>query len=94
MRKFTAEDTKGEFLDNEKEVLGVWDKYNRKLWDKSERDIYIGSPLGVQVVAPRLQERRLYRAMEAVDKAVKGEKWERDEEKIAATMGGMAGAKL
>lgn len=35
------------------------------------REIYLGTPLSVQVVAPRLQERRLVRAMEAVDMALR-----------------------
>ncbi|KAL9056650.1 MAG: hypothetical protein Q9162_002821 [Coniocarpon cinnabarinum] len=95
VRKFTHEDAKLEFNENEKEILGPWDRYNRGLWDQSEREVYLGSPLGVQVVAPKLQEKRLYRAMDAVDKAVRGEKWTGSVEQQAAdTMAGMGGAKL
>jgi len=53
------------------ETIGSWDKANRALWEKTDRKVYLGSPLCVQVVAPRLQEKRLYRAMEAVDQAMK-----------------------
>lgn len=37
-----------------------------------DRAVYIGTPLCVQVIAPRLQEERLVRAMMATDDAVKG----------------------
>lgn len=50
-------------------IMGSWDKANRALW-KIDRNIYLGTPLCVQVVAPRLQEKRLYQAMEAVDIAM------------------------
>ena len=33
--------------------------------------MYLGSPLCVQVVAPRLEERRLCNAMSAIDNALK-----------------------
>ena len=95
VRTFTNADTEGEFEDSEKEILGVWDKANRRLWDKAERQTYVGTPLSIQVVAPRLQERRLYRAMDAVDKAIKGQQWKPEVDPwISTTMGGMAGAKL
>ena len=84
----------------EGEVLGPWDAGNRKLWDKDVRERYLGSTLSVQVVAPRLQEKRLVRGMRAVDCAVRGMKWEGDagEEnvnaKVSESMGGIGGAKL
>jgi amidase len=34
--------------------------------------VYIGTPLCVQVVAPRLEEERLVQAMKAIDDALKG----------------------
>lgn len=37
-----------------------------------DRNLYLSSPLSIQVVAPRLQERRLYDAMQVVDDAVHG----------------------
>ena len=40
---------------------------------KTNRSIYLGTPLGVQVVVPKLQERRLYQAMEVVEQAIKWE---------------------
>lgn len=39
--------------------------------DSIDRSVYLGTPLSIQVVAPKLQERRLYRAMEVVDNAIK-----------------------
>lgn len=40
---------------------------NASTFDRNE---YLGSPLSIQVVAPRLQERQLYEAMRAIDDAV------------------------
>lgn len=37
---------------------------------KIDRKIYLGSPLSIQVVAPKLQEYRLFRAMEIIDKVL------------------------
>jgi amidase len=53
--------------------LNSWDKANRDLWTKVDRSVYVGTPLCVQVVAPRLQERRLVNAMTIVDGALKAE---------------------
>ncbi|EXJ83381.1 hypothetical protein A1O1_07003 [Capronia coronata CBS 617.96] len=57
-------------------VLGSWDERNRELWDESKTDrrIYVGTPLSVQVVVPRLQDEKLVEVMGWVDGAVKGEK--------------------
>jgi amidase len=41
---------------------------------KVDRSIYVGTPLCVQVVAPRLQERKLVEAMAAIDDALKSAK--------------------
>lgn len=38
-----------------------------------DREVYVGSPLCVQVVAPKLQEEKLVQAMSAIDAAVKSE---------------------
>ena len=52
--------------------LGSWDDRNRELWDenKTDRKVYLGTPLCVQVVTPRLHDRRLGHAMAIVDRAV------------------------
>lgn len=39
--------------------------------DTIDRRVYLNTTLSVQVVAPKLQERRLYQAMEIVDSALK-----------------------
>jgi Asp-tRNA(Asn)/Glu-tRNA(Gln) amidotransferase A subunit family amidase len=51
--------------------IGPWDKANRELWTGVNKEDYIGTPLSVQVVAPKLQERRLVHAMSIIDEAVK-----------------------
>ncbi|KAJ5774753.1 hypothetical protein N7457_009649 [Penicillium paradoxum] len=56
-------------------VLGSWDKANRKLWDEKtvDRRLYLGSPLSVQIVTPKLHDYQLSQAMEIVDRAVQGQ---------------------
>ncbi|KAK7897823.1 hypothetical protein LTR67_004453 [Exophiala xenobiotica] len=56
------------------ESLGSWDERNRELWDekKIDRRVYLGTPLSVQVVVPRLQDEKLVEVMGWVDKACKG----------------------
>lgn len=70
VRNFTKADKKGEMKGK---VLGSWDKVNRALWSDVDREVYVGSPLCVQVVAPKLQEERLVQAMSAIDAALKAE---------------------
>lgn len=55
-------------------VLGSWDKRNRELWDeaKLDRRVYLGTPLSVQVVVPRLQDEKLVEVMGWVDAACRG----------------------
>ncbi|OLN97393.1 Acetamidase 1 [Colletotrichum chlorophyti] len=55
------------------EVLGSWDKRNRELWDETQidRTLYLGTPLCVQVVVPRLQDERLVEMMGFVDAVCK-----------------------
>ena len=55
-------------------ALGSWDERNRDLWDetKIDRKVYLGTPLSVQVVLPRLQDEKLVDVMGAVDAAVRG----------------------
>ncbi|TQN70895.1 Acetamidase [Colletotrichum shisoi] len=54
-------------------ALGTWDERNRELWDegKVDRRVYLGTPLSVQVVVPRLQDDRLVDVMGCVDAACK-----------------------
>jgi Asp-tRNA(Asn)/Glu-tRNA(Gln) amidotransferase A subunit family amidase len=55
-------------------VLSSWDERNRQLWDEKtvDRKVYLGTPLSVQVVTPRLEDQRLVEAMRIVDRAVHG----------------------
>ncbi|KXH32847.1 amidase [Colletotrichum simmondsii] len=55
-------------------VLSSWDERNRELWDeeKIDRKVYLGTPLSVQVVVPRLRDDRLVQVMACVDAARKG----------------------
>lgn len=55
------------------EPLSSWDKANRALWADVNRNVYIGTCLSIQVVAPKLQERRLIQAMRVIDAAMKVE---------------------
>ena len=54
-------------------VLSSWDERNRQLWDEKtvDRKVYLGTPLSVQVVTPRLEDQRLIEAMKIVDAAVR-----------------------
>ncbi|KAK1476662.1 amidase [Colletotrichum tamarilloi] len=54
-------------------ILSSWDERNRELWDekKIDRKIYLGTPLSVQVVVPRLRDDRLVQVMASVDAACK-----------------------
>jgi amidase len=54
--------------------LGPWDKANRELWTKVDKSVYLNTPLCLQVVAPRLQERSLVNAMKIVDEALSNAK--------------------
>ncbi|EMD94628.1 hypothetical protein COCC4DRAFT_147870 [Bipolaris maydis ATCC 48331] len=70
VRRFGKGDMRGEMEGKE---LGSWDKANRALWTNFDRSIYLGTPLCVQVVAPRLQDERLLHAMAAIDEAIKAQ---------------------
>ncbi|KAF2757193.1 acetamidase [Pseudovirgaria hyperparasitica] len=69
VRIFEPEDVQGELPTTQ--PIGSWDKANRALWNETDRSVYIGTPLCVQVVAPNLQERRLCEAMRIIDDAVR-----------------------
>ncbi len=50
-------------------VLSSWDEKNRELWDeaKTDRRVYLGTQLSVQIVVPRLEEGRLAQVMSLVE---------------------------
>lgn len=51
--------------------LNGWDKINRELWTKVDRKVYLGSALSVQIVTPRLTERKLVESMSVLDEALR-----------------------
>ncbi|KIW19109.1 hypothetical protein PV08_03401 [Exophiala spinifera] len=53
--------------------VSSWDEKTRDLWDetKIDRRVYLGTPLSVQVVVPRLQDEKLVEVMAWVDGACK-----------------------
>ncbi|KAF2461901.1 general amidase-like protein [Lineolata rhizophorae] len=71
VRPVTSEDLKCEITSPAAE--NSWDKVNRELWTSVDRGMYLDSPLSVQVVGPKLQERRLCQALATVDDALKKE---------------------
>ncbi|CAO2652666.1 Nn.00g009490.m01.CDS01 [Neocucurbitaria sp. VM-36] len=71
VRNFTKDDMQGEMPTTK--PLGSWDKANRELWTDFDRSVYIGTPLCVQVVAPKLQEEKLVEAMSTIDRALKAQ---------------------
>ncbi|KAF2719712.1 amidase [Polychaeton citri CBS 116435] len=75
VRPFAAADKAGEFPDDDDAAttapLNGWDRVNRELWTRADRDVYVGSSLGVQVVAPRLQERKLLECMALLEVALR-----------------------
>ncbi|KAJ5936587.1 hypothetical protein N7466_003037 [Penicillium verhagenii] len=66
-RKLVEEDLEVELSSPE---LGSWDKANRKLWNETDRRVYLDSPLSVQVFTPKQRDYDLFQAMELVDDAV------------------------
>lgn len=54
-------------------VLGSWDQRNRQLWDEkiTDRRVYLGTPLSIQVVAPRLHDFELCQIMNLMERALK-----------------------
>jgi Asp-tRNA(Asn)/Glu-tRNA(Gln) amidotransferase A subunit family amidase len=51
---------------------GSWDKRNRELWDEkvTNRKVYLGTPLSIQIVTPKLHDFELCRMMELIDRAL------------------------
>jgi len=70
VRDFAESDLSGELA--EIKPLGSWDKINRELWDPKtiDRRVYLNTKLSVQVVAPKMQERKLYQVMMLIDSAL------------------------
>ena len=69
IREFVESDMQGE-VPNTKPLNG-WDKINREMWSDFDRKVYLGSTLTIQVVAPRLMERKLVDSMGVLDEALK-----------------------
>ena len=69
VRSFTEADLQGEVPDSK--PLNGWDKINRGLWTDVDRKVYLGSSLSIQVVAPRLMERKLVESMAILDDILK-----------------------
>ncbi|KAJ4288467.1 hypothetical protein N0V90_011702 [Kalmusia sp. IMI 367209] len=69
VRMFEMRDIEGEMPKTK--VRNSWDQRNRELWTKVDRSVYVGTPLCVQVVAPKLEERRLCEAMKVIDEALR-----------------------
>lgn len=69
IREFVESDMQGE-VPNTKPLNG-WDKINREMWTGFDRKVYLGSALTIQVVAPRLMERKLVDSMSVLDEALK-----------------------
>ncbi|KAK2616928.1 hypothetical protein QQS21_000016 [Conoideocrella luteorostrata] len=83
VRDFVEGDLHGE-LPSDAQVLGSWDKRNRELWNQNtvDRNVYLNTKLSVQVVAPRLQERKLYQAMALIDEILREGGKEMDKSKL------------
>lgn len=50
--------------------IGSWDARNRELWNNFDKSVYLDTPLCIQVVAPKLQEKRLFEAMKVINEAL------------------------
>ncbi|KAF2157139.1 amidase [Myriangium duriaei CBS 260.36] len=51
--------------------LTGWDKVNRTLWTDVDRKLYLGTPLCLQVIAPRLHDQQLVEAMTVLDEVLR-----------------------
>ena len=68
VRTFEDRDLQGEVP--ETQPLNGWDKINREMWTSVDRNVYYGSALTIQVVAPRLMERKLVESMAVLDEVL------------------------
>lgn len=69
VREFSEGDMAGEVPQSP--PLNGWDKINREMWTNVDRRDYLGSSLTIQVVAPRLMDRKLVEAMAVLDEALR-----------------------
>lgn len=67
IRSVTPEDLEEEMHG---ESLGRWDEVNRTLWE-GDRRAYLGSPLCVQVVGRRGEERKVWEVSRVSEEAVR-----------------------
>ena len=68
IRPFRKLDLNGELPQTQ--PLNGWDKINRELWINVDRSVYMDSALSVQIVAPKLMDRKLVEAMAVLEKAL------------------------
>ncbi|CAK4030050.1 fatty-acid amide hydrolase like [Lecanosticta acicola] len=88
VRACTRLDLRDELLppdDSSTPPLNGWDKINRELWTTVDRSVYLDSPLSVQVITPRLTERKLVEAMGILDEALRPLKKKKKEENNDST---------
>ena len=71
IRNVKQADLKGEVPSGK--PLSSWDKYNRSLWSDVDRSVYLGSSLCLQVIVPRLQERKLTAVMGMLDRVLQSQ---------------------
>lgn len=74
VREFKEKDLESEISEEAwKYPKSWWHAETQKLWGKSREDRtqYLGTVMAVQVLAPRLQERKLCRAMTVIDEVVR-----------------------
>jgi Asp-tRNA(Asn)/Glu-tRNA(Gln) amidotransferase A subunit family amidase len=69
VREFVESDMQAEVPQSK--PLNGWDKINREMWTGFDRKVYLGSTLTIQVVAPRLMDRKLVDSMGLIDEALR-----------------------
>jgi len=74
VRKVQTADLDGELSG---EALSSWDKANMKLWNDVNRNVYLDSPLCIQVVTQKLQERKLLDVMQVLENVLQQSSGER-----------------
>ncbi|KAK5107528.1 hypothetical protein LTR62_001058 [Meristemomyces frigidus] len=67
VRTFTEADTHSE--NGNSKPLNGWDKINRELWNGDRRS-FVGGSMSIQVLVPRLMERKLIESMAVLEKAL------------------------
>ena len=70
VRRFMERDMHGEV--EATPPLNGWDKINREMWTGFDRKVYLGSMLTIQIVTPRLEERKLVEGMAVIDEVLRG----------------------